>query len=98
MAWPDVEVLSLAKVDEYGECLTKEAPFSNWKCSFLSPPAVSCDFSWDDGLETLGSEVTIANTIPMRLTRTFANQLLPKSSDPFGDEHAVYLLHTGIPT
>ena len=36
-----LSVLSvLAKVDEYGECLTKEAPFSNWKCSFLSSPAV----------------------------------------------------------
>ena len=43
LAWHLFCVLSvLAKVDEYGECLTKEAPFSNWKCSFLSSPAVSC--------------------------------------------------------
>lgn len=26
------------KVDEYGECMTKEAPFANWKCIHLSFP------------------------------------------------------------
>ena len=44
-------VLSLAKVDEYGECLTKEAPFSNWKCSFLSA------FSSSDLFEMTGSGI-----------------------------------------